>query len=71
MKVTLLIPTLNEESGCKVILPKINKNWVDEILVIDGQSSDNTVKVCEENGIKVIIQRKKDLMHLLEKLGHI
>ena len=61
MKVTLLIPTLNEESGCKVILPKINKNWVDEILVIDGQSSDNTVKVCQENGIKVIIQKEKGL----------
>ncbi len=61
MKITLLIPTLNEENGCKVILPKINKNWVDEILVVDGQSSDNTVKVCQENGVKVIIQKEKGL----------
>jgi glycosyltransferase involved in cell wall biosynthesis len=61
MKVTLLIPTLNEEEGCKQILPLIDESWVDEIIVVDGQSTDNTVKVCEERGLKVVIQKEKGL----------
>ena len=59
MKVTLLIPTLNEEKGCEKILPLIDKDWVDEIIIIDGQSKDQTVKVCKAMGFKVLIQKEK------------
>ena len=38
MKVTLLIPTMNELGGMKVIMPQIQRNWVDEILIVDGGS---------------------------------
>ena len=61
MKVTLLIPTLNEEKGCEKILPLIDKDWVDEIIIIDGQSKDQTVKVCKDMGFKVLIQKEKGL----------
>ena len=61
MKVTLLIPTLNEEKGCEKILPLIDKDWVDEIIIIDGQSKDQTVKVCKAMGFKVLIQKEKGL----------
>ena len=33
MKVTLFIPTLNEISGLKNIMPRIKKEWVDEFCI--------------------------------------
>jgi glycosyltransferase involved in cell wall biosynthesis len=56
MKVTLLIPTLNEETGMKNVMPKVKKEWVDQILVVDGKSKDKTVDVAREMGYDVVIQ---------------
>ena len=56
MKVTLLIPTLNEEVGMKTIMPKVKKEWVDQILVVDGKSKDKTVEVARQLGYDVVIQ---------------
>jgi len=36
MSTTVIIPTKNEIIGVKQILPKIDKNWAEEWLVIDG-----------------------------------
>ena len=38
MRVTLLIPTLNEVEGMKQIMPCIRREWVDQILIVDGGS---------------------------------
>lgn len=57
MKVTLLIPTLNEEVGMRTVMPKVKKEWVDQILVVDGKSKDDTVKVAREMGYDVVIQQ--------------
>jgi len=57
MKVTLLIPTLNEIEGVKTIMPRIRKEWVDEILIIDGNSTDGTREYLREQGFNVITQR--------------
>lgn len=56
MKVTLLIPTLNEETGMKTVMPKVKKEWVDQILVVDGKSKDKTVEVARSMGYDVVIQ---------------
>lgn len=56
MKVTLLIPTLNEEQGMKTVMPKVKKEWVDQILVVDGKSKDKTVEVARQMGYDVVIQ---------------
>ena len=53
MKSTLLIPTLNEIEALRVILPEIQSDWVDEILFIDGGSTDGTVEFLQEQGQKV------------------
>ncbi len=42
-KVTVLICALNEESNLRDVLPKIPQ-WVDETILIDGHSSDNTME---------------------------
>ncbi len=56
MKVTLLIPTLNEAVGMRTVMPKVKKEWVDQILVVDGKSKDDTVAVAREMGYDVVIQ---------------
>ena len=56
MKVTLLIPTLNEEVGMRQVMPKVKKEWVDQILVVDGKSKDRTVAIAKEMGYDVVIQ---------------
>lgn len=55
MKVTVIIPTLNEIDGVKCILPKLKKQKiVDEILIVDGGSTDGTVEYCKNNGFKIL-----------------
>ena len=61
MKVTLLIPTMNEIDGVKVIMPQIQRNWVDEILIVDG-GSDGTFEYAVEQGYRVLKQKTKGLV---------
>lgn len=61
MKVTLLVPTLNEIDGMKEIMPQVNKDWVDQILIVDGQSTDGTIEYCKEHGYEIVVQQKKGM----------
>lgn len=56
MKVTLFIPVLNEIEGVRAIMPRVKKEWVDEIIVVDGHSTDGTKEYFEQNGLSVISQ---------------
>ncbi len=58
MKITLVILTKNEVEGVRVVVPKIPKDSVDEIITIDGRSTDGTKEFIESQGIKVITQEK-------------
>jgi glycosyltransferase involved in cell wall biosynthesis len=61
LKTTLFIPVLNELEGSKIIMPRIKKEWFDEIIVVDGGSNDGTVEYYESNGYRVISQKSKGL----------
>ena len=63
MKVTLLIPTLNEIDGMKSIMPKVDKAWCDQILIVDGQSTDGTIEYARQQGYELVIQKKKGMRH--------
>lgn len=58
MKITLLVPTLNEIDGMKAIMPKIRREWYDQLIVLDGGSSDGTVEYARRAGYEVYIQKK-------------
>jgi glycosyltransferase involved in cell wall biosynthesis len=59
MKVTLLIPTLNEIDGMRAIMPRIKREWCDQIIVLDGGSTDGTGEFAVENGLTLHVQKKK------------
>ena len=46
-RISVIICTLNEEMNLPHVLPRI-PTWVDEILLVDGHSTDNTVEVARK-----------------------
>ena len=58
MRISLVIPCLNEEEGLRVLIPKI-PSIVDETIIVDGGSIDGTVEVARRSGAKVIHAKKR------------
>ena len=59
MSVAIIIPTKNEVEGVMKVLPKLNKEWANEIVLVDGNSTDGTVEEATKQGFKVIHQKDK------------
>ena len=57
MSTTIVIPTKNEVIGVRKILPQLKKEWADEWLVMDGNSTDGTIEAAEKLNFKVIQQK--------------
>jgi len=56
--ITIAIPALNEEATLADIITGC-KRYSDDILVIDGHSQDDTVKVARSLGVRVIFDHQK------------
>jgi dolichol-phosphate mannosyltransferase len=58
-EVCILIPTLNEDQTIGEIVREFKELGYNHILVIDGNSTDNTVKISRESGANVSTQSGK------------
>jgi glycosyltransferase involved in cell wall biosynthesis len=58
MKFTLLVMARNELQGMKEIMPRIDREWIDQILVVDGNSTDGSVEWARSQGYNVYVQTK-------------
>lgn len=63
MKTTLLVLTLNEIEGMKAIMPRVKREWCDQIIIVDGGSTDGTIEWAKEQGYFVYVQRQKGFRH--------
>ena len=59
---TLLVLVRNEIDALRVILPRINQEWVDEIILLDGGSTDGSIEFAESLGFPVTRQKSKGLL---------
>ena len=50
--VSLLIPCKNEENNIARCIQSVQ--WVDEIFVVDSQSTDKTIEIAESLGAEVV-----------------
>jgi len=66
-KLSVAIATFNEEKNIKDCLE--SAKWADEIVVVDGQSSDKTVEIAKKYTDKVIITANKQMFHINKNLA--
>ncbi len=68
LDLVIVIPTLNEEKGIGSTIDSINKSLAGklrfEILVVDNNSVDNTIKIAKSKGVTVI-------KHLVKGYGNV
>lgn len=55
VEISIVIPTLNEEGTIERMLKTLKEQMYphDEIIVVDGHSTDRTVEICEKYGVTV------------------
>jgi len=62
--ISVAIATYNEEANIKRCLDAVS-DWVDEIIIVDGSSSDNTVKTAKEfKKVKLISTNNPSMFHI-------
>jgi dolichol-phosphate hexosyltransferase len=57
-KISLVIPCYNEESGLAALL-RNDLSYVDEIIVVDNNCTDNTVNIAKDHGCRVVKEEKR------------
>lgn len=58
-KIAVIIPAYNEESSILCVLQEIPKFLVNEIVVVDNNSNDNTAQVAKDFGATVLHEKRK------------
>ena len=65
VKVSVILPTINEEKGIGKTIDSINQNffkknkWDLEIIIVDGDSKDKTQEIARSKDAKIIVEKRK------------
>ena len=69
---SVILPTYNESKNINKLIPEIRKEFPEsEIIVVDDNSPDQTAKVAESLGAKVILRENKEGIGAALKVGYI
>ncbi len=69
LKISVVVPTYNEEETIGRCLNALLKQGIHEIIVVDGGSSDRTVEIAEELATKVVSSEEYDSVSKARKEG--
>ena len=58
-RIALVIPVLNEEATIGAVVRAVPRDWVDEVVVVDGGSRDRTVAEAEQAGARALVIRER------------
>jgi len=59
MSTIIIVLTLDEIDGVRAIMPRVKKEWADEIVFVDGGSTDGTIEEAKRLGFSVIHQTNR------------
>ncbi|MDX1446947.1 glycosyltransferase family 2 protein [Lishizhenia sp.] len=57
--INVVIPAFNEEKSIAKVIGDIDRNLVDEVIVVNNNSTDNTLKVAQNAGAVVLTEKRK------------
>jgi glycosyltransferase involved in cell wall biosynthesis len=66
--ISIVLATYNEEKNIERCLLAV-KNWADEIIVVDGESLDNTRELAKKHGARVIKTTNKPNFHINKQIA--
>lgn len=58
-KIMVVIPAFNEEQSISKVINDIPKNWVNEVVVVSNNSTDQTIDVARKAGATVLEENRK------------
>lgn len=59
LRISVVIPAFNEEKSIPLVIKDIPKEWVDEVIVVSNNSTDETDEVAKEAGATVLRENRK------------
>ena len=61
-RITVVIPCLNEEKGIVKVLSRM-PSFVDEVIVVDNDSTDRTADVASRFGARIMVNKALVVIH--------